>query len=83
MLGICFYDLGGKNGGAFFAGEDLDALGGGVRALVELAGKILDGEGRFVCGEVQGGKGVVHLRLGQDVGQGFVEFRSGEAVDVA
>ena len=41
-------DLGGKNGGAFLAGEDLNALGGGVRTLVELAGEIFDSEGRFI-----------------------------------
>ena len=75
-------DLGGENGGAFLAGEDLDALGGGVRALVELAGQVFDGEGGFVFAEREGGGYVIHLRLGEDVGGGFVEFRLGEAVDV-
>ena len=37
--------------GAVLAGEDLDALGGGVGALVELAGQVLDGEGVFVGSE--------------------------------
>ncbi len=44
-------DLGGGDGGAFLAGEDLDALGGGVGALVELAGQVFDGEGVFVGAE--------------------------------
>ena len=49
-------DLGGVNRGAFLAGEDLHALGGGVGALVELAGKILDGEGGFVFARWRGSR---------------------------
>ena len=41
-------DFGGKYGRAVFSGENLDALGGGIRALVELAGQVLDGEGGLV-----------------------------------
>ena len=75
-------DFGGENSGAFLAGEDLDALGGGVGALVELAGEILDGEGGFVFRESESAGNIIHLRFGEDVGGGFVEFRLGEAVDV-
>jgi len=52
-------DASGGDEGAVFSGENLDALGGGVGALVELAGEEFDGEGGFVCGE------------GEFVGSGF------------
>ena len=47
-------DLGGINRGTFLAGKDLHALGGGIRALVELARKVFDGEGGFVFREGEG-----------------------------
>ena len=40
--------LGGVNGGTILAGENLYALGGGIRALVELTREILHGECRFI-----------------------------------
>ena len=49
------------DGGALPAGEQLDALGGGVRPLVELTGEGFHGEHSSSGGE--GGVYVVHLRL--------------------
>ncbi len=75
-------DLGGKHEGTVFAGEDLDALGGGIRALVELSGEKFDGEGGLIFAESEGGENIIHLRLGEDVSGGFVEFGVGESVDI-
>ena len=75
-------DLGGGDERAFLAGEDLDALRGGVGALVELAGEVFDGEGGLVFAEGEGGGSQVDLGLGEDLADGLVELGVAEAVDV-
>ncbi len=74
-------DLGGVDRGAVAAGEDLDALGGGVGALVELAGEVFDAEGGFVFSEGEVVEHVIDLGFGEDVGRCFVELGVGDAVD--
>ena len=57
-------DLGGADRGPLPLGHQLDALGGGVRPLVELPRQGLHAEGDAVPGG-QGRGGVVHLGLGE------------------
>ena len=65
--------LGGADGRALALGDELDAFGGGVGALVELAGQELGGEdlGAGEVGQVVGH--IVHLRLAEHGGYGLVE----------
>ena len=62
-------DLGGEHARALAAADELDALGGGVRPLVELAGQVFDGEDGVGLRYLR--EHVVHLRLGEDHGQAF------------
>ena len=64
-------DLGGEHARALAAADELDALGGGVRPLVELAGQVFDGEDGVGLRYLR--EHVVHLRLGEDHGQAFFE----------
>ena len=57
-------DLGGADRGPLPLGHQLDALGGGVRPLVELPRQGLHAEGDAVPGG-EGGGGSVHLGLGE------------------
>ena len=59
----------------------MDALGGGVRALVELAGEEFDAEGGFVFAHREFSGHVVDLGFREDVVGGFVELGTGDAVD--
>ena len=73
--------LGAAHGGALALGDELDALGGGGGALVELAGQRLDGE------EVSsiGGQLLVHgvdLRLGEYGGHAACEQLLVDTLDV-
>ena len=74
--------LGGADGRALALGDELDAFGGGVGALVELAGQELGGEdlGAGEVGQVVGH--IVHLRLAEHGGHGLVEQLLGDAFDV-
>ncbi len=74
--------LGGADGRALALGDELDAFGGGVGALVELAGQELGGEdlGAGEVGQVVGH--IVHLRLAEHGGYGLVEQLLGDAFDV-
>ena len=72
-------DLGGSEGGRFLAGENGDALGGGVGALIELAGEKLDGEGVSGGGEL--GEGLLGEGLGEDEGAGLGKVFVAEAID--
>ena len=58
-------DLGGADEGSLTLGDDLDALGGGIRPLVKLAGQRLHGE-NVGAGELDGGRSGIQLRLGED-----------------
>ena len=60
----------------------MDTLGGGVGALVELAGEEFEGEGGFVGGEGEFGRGGFDLWLGEDELGGFLEFFGAEAIEV-
>jgi len=75
-------DAGRENGGFVFSSEYLDALGGGIGALVELAGEIRVGEGGFVFLEAEGGGCGVDLRLGEDGGAGACELLIGYAFGI-
>ena len=82
-LAVKEIDLGRAHGGPLAAGLELDALGGGVRALVELAGQVLDGQGPFaLCAGRQVLVGVVQLRLGEHVAHRRGELGVGQALDV-
>jgi hypothetical protein len=63
------------DGGAILASEDLHALGGGVGALIELAGQILDGEGGFVFRDGEVAENFIDLWFGEDACGGLVELR--------
>ena len=65
-------DPGSADSGAVTLGHQLDALAGGVRPLVELAGQVLHGEGNAILGG-QGGGGVIHLGLGKHCLHGPLE----------
>ena len=82
QLAIKDDDAGGKNGGFIFPSENLDALGGGIGALVELTGEIGVGEGGFVFLKVKGGGCDIDLRLGKDGGAGACKFLIGNAIDI-
>lgn len=71
--------MGGGEWGGLLAGEDGDALGGGVGALVELAGEELDGE-RVRCGGEVGGGGLGE-RLGEDELAGLRKVLVADAID--
>ena len=75
-------DLGRDDERAVLAGENLDALGGGVGALVELAGKVFHGEGGLGCGQREVRGGAVHLGFGEDEAGGGGEFVRSKPVDV-
>ena len=70
------------NEGPLFPGEDLHALGGGVGALVELAGEEFDSEGSFVAGDGKLGACELNLGLGEDEPRGLFEFLVGEAIEI-
>ena len=65
-------DLGGADEGTLTLGDDLDALGGGIRPLVKLAGQRLHGE-NVSAGELDGGRSGIQLRLGEDRFHGIPE----------
>ena len=75
-------DLGGADGRALALGDQLDALAGGVGALVELAGEELDGERLGGIGLGQLGKDAVHLRLGEHRGDAALEQIAVDTLDV-
>ena len=75
-------DLGGDDERALLAGENLNALRGGVGALVELAGEVFDGEGALVFANGKGGGSQIDLGLGEDLADGLVELGVAETVDV-
>ena len=62
------YHLGGGDERAVFSGQNLDALRGGVRPLVELAGEKLDGKSDFIFSKRKDERGGIHLRFRQDQG---------------
>jgi len=66
----------------FFGGENLDALGGGVGALVKLPGKVFDGEFGFAFGEMEvtGDRG--DLWFGEDELGRAGELGVVEAIDI-
>ena len=74
--------LGGADRRAFALGDELDAFGGGIGPLVELAGQELGGEdlGAREVGQIVGH--VVHLRFAEHGGHGLVEQLLGDALDV-
>ena len=74
--------LGGADRRALALGDELDAFGGGVGALVELAGQELGGEdlGSGEVGQVVGH--IVHLGFAEHGGHGLVEQFLGDAFDV-
>ena len=72
-------DLGGAHGGAVALGHELDALGGGVGALVELAGQGFHSEHKAFG---QFGEGVVHLGFGEHGLHGALEHGVVEAFHV-
>ena len=73
-------DLGREHGGPLPARDKLDALGGGVRALVKLPGQILHGEGRVGLRQLE--ERVVDLRLVEHDGQALRKERGVEPLDV-
>ena len=75
-------DLGGAHGGTFALGDQLDALGGGGGALVELAGESLDGEDGRPVGRGELIVGEVDLRLGEHGGDAASEQLLVDALDV-
>ena len=64
-------DLGGAHRGAVALGDDLDALGSGIRPLVILAGQRLHGEDQVPLRDLIGH--VVHLGLGKNGVDGGIE----------
>ena len=68
------------DGGALPAGEQLDALGGGISPLIELTGKRFHGEHGFSCGK--SGIHVVHLRLGEHGAHGPLKIFRCQALRV-
>ena len=60
--------------------QQLDALAGRVGALVKLAGQILDRKDRFGLG--QGVVGHIHRRLAEHGGDGLLEQRAVDTLDI-
>ena len=58
-------DLRGENSGPYAAGNDLDALRGGIGALVVLPGKIFHGEDLRSLRDLESVAGQIDLRLGE------------------
>jgi len=82
---IAAHDVGAGGGddGALPSPDDLEALGGGVGALVELPREELDGEGGLAGGEREGALGdVVDRRFGEDGRDGLADGGLGGALDV-
>ena len=80
-----YVDLGAAHDGALALGDELDALSGGVGALVKLAGQRLHGEDADVRGGSVGGqlaRGDVDLRLGEDHGNAALEELVAQALHV-
>ena len=65
-------DLGGADEGTLALRDDLDALGGGIRPLVKLAGQRLHGED-VSAGKLNGRRSGIQLRLGEDCLHGVPE----------
>ena len=65
-------DLGGADEGTLALGDNLDALGGGIRPLVKLTGQRLHGEDAS-AGELNGRRSGIQLRLGEDSLHGVLE----------
>ena len=57
-------------------------MGGGVGALVELAGEEFDSEGSFVAGNRKLGACELNLGLGEDEPGGFFELFVGETIEI-
>ena len=74
-------DAGRAHQRAVALADELDALGGRVGALVELAGQILHGE-RHAVGDGQLGIGVIHRRLTEHGGDALLEQRLVDALHV-
>ena len=74
-------DLGGADQGPLPLGDELDALGRGIRPLVELARQILHGEHRPAA-EVGGLGGRVHLGLREHGAHRLVEEGLGDVLPV-
>ena len=73
-------DFGAEHFRALAPGDELDALGAGVRALVELAGQVL--HGKYGVRLRHGVHDVVDLRLGEHDGQALFEQGLVYALDV-
>ena len=73
-------DAGAAHGGALALAEQLDALAGGVRALVKLAGQVLNS--KDVLGLGQGGVGGVYRRLAEHGGDGLLEQDVVDTLDI-
>ena len=74
-------DLGGADQRALALADELDALGGRIGALVELAGQVLHRKGHAAILR-QGVVGVVHRRLAEHGGGALVEQRFINALHV-
>ena len=78
-------DLGAAHRGALALGDELHALGGGVGALVKLAGQRLHGKDAHVGGVRVGwelARGDVYLRLGEDHGNAALKELVASALHV-
>ena len=73
-------DHGAGHARAALAGEQLQALRGGIGALVELSGQVFDGEDRIGLRQLV--EHVVHLRLAEHDGQALFKQRGVHALDV-
>ena len=74
--------LGGAHGRALALGDQLDALAGGIRALVELARQVFHGEHGRATEIGQIGGHVVHLRLAEHGRRGLGEQLLADAFHV-
>ena len=76
-------DLGRAHQRSFLAGDELDALGRGIRALVKLAGQKLHRQHALAGLEAgQPPVGVVQLGLGKHAAHGRLEFLHAQAFHV-